>query len=380
MKLIKTWLRFIREWIRHHALAFFVGLGAVALGAWLEFSSSRIWESTVRIFQPEFGQPDWIVMFFWSTAFVWIIAFANQLGRAETEERRRIRELEQTIVRAPNPMVFKSYQTLCLNTVSKALLAMEPTESDTPNEKMKHLAEAFQLILEAVAKLAATFRGTPDSKAYGANIMLLVGRASTGEPFPTWLVDQLRFHRKNDSRSLEAMLYLHPSLMLRNRAEATHPAVPVFAIPVPDRSIAGYERLMLPGAASALVTGKSVVYEDTRGMAKMLSDFDILIREEVTQYFSDDGEGKAIVSFASYQITDGQSPLGVLNIDCSETGLLGPEPEHYPTFDALVASITRMIAPQVVQYARLLQDTLGSLDTSRDSHMEHDDPNTPNPK
>jgi hypothetical protein len=80
---------------------------------------------------------------------------------------------------------------------------------------------------------------------------------------------------------------------------------------------------------------------------------DRLTRDQIREYFSDKGPGRHIKSFASFRLGTGLNPIGILNIDSSEPGVLGYTQDYYPTFHALLAPIMAALALNVQAYAQL---------------------------
>lgn len=112
-------------------------------------------------------------------------------------------------------------------------------------------------------------------------------------------------------------------------------------------------RRTLPGAPTALAgEDPASVQEDTARMADQCRHLGP-VADEVGEYFGASGEGKDIKSIASFRIGPREEPVGVLNIDSSETNVLGPDDQFYLTFRALIAPTLEMLAPVVKEYALL---------------------------
>jgi hypothetical protein len=144
--------------------------------------------------------------------------------------------------------------------------------------------------------------------------------------------------------------------------------VPLISLAVIRRNAATDEYdLVLPGAPAAVVhedvCGLSV-HHDTRTIAEDCASFDSRVRERIADYFSPNGEGQDIRSFASWRIGPRETPLGVLNVDSDRTYVLGTDPVYYVTFSALVTPMLSLLEAALTRYRELLVDELGMPPTA----------------
>jgi len=351
-RLSKPQLQLIgRPWI-----AAGIAFGSLAIGGVLAVWPSRISDATALFIEgPRDGDVACWVVGFWIAVFLWTGVLFLRLKEDDRAADERVRELTAAIHRAPNYDAIKGFRRTFQELASN--LANIP-ESEGKSE----LAERIVAALLIIAALARTFRGATEEVRYGANIMLVVRpNAAIADGYAQEILSALRFFDRTSAslHGLSGILYLPQELLYHSTVGGDATRIPVIALPVP-RS-AEHERghrLALPGAPLALLEGGASVYEDARDMAAHCADLAAPIRQEVAEYFGPRGAGEMIGSLASFRIGDEHSPVGVLNIDCSETYLLGPTFEYYPTFYALMAPILQLLADPVTRYARLTVEEL----------------------
>lgn len=336
-------------------IAWILAFGSVSIGAVLSLWPLEIREATKRfIFGPRGVLEVWVLLFWLASGFWSYVLYRRLKSDLQTEDER-VADVLRAIHRAPNYEVVKNYPEYFSRAADAISLTAEATGS--PEEKLRALETGLQVVLTLVAGMTQEFARASDETSYGANIML-VARPDPLIPtgFDPRLLDKLRFYDREggNAASLFAVLYLPQTLLLRNAKDRPVRDIPLISLPVPHstNNTMG-NRLALPGAPWALLTGKQSVEEDTRRMASECTDFAKPIISEIDHYFSEAGDGRHVRSFVSYRIGDEERPIGVLNIDCNRTNVLGPEPEYHPTFYALITPLVRLLRKSVSQYGQL---------------------------
>jgi hypothetical protein len=336
-------------------IAWILAFGSVSIGAVLSVWPVEIREATKRaIFGPRGALEVWVSLF-WLVCGFWSYVLYRRLKSDHQTEDERVADVLRAIHRAPNYEVVKNYPEYFRRAADAISLTAEATGS--PEEKLRALETGLQVVLTLVTGMTQEFARASDNSSYGANIML-VARPDLTAPsaFDRKLLDKLRFYDRvgGNAASLFAVLYLPETLLLSNAKDRAHRDIPLISLPVPSstKNEMG-NRLALPGAPWALLTGTQSVEEDTREMASECADFAKPIISEIDRYFSEEGDGRHVRSFVSYRIGDENAPIGVLNIDCNRTNVLGPEPEYHPTFYALITPLIRLLRKSVFQYAQL---------------------------
>jgi hypothetical protein len=343
-----------RPWRERPKGAFLIAAGSFVLGAALSVWPPEIRDATRRFFYGPRGDVEWLVLAFWTVALLWTRALWNRLHADEEHETAQQAGLQSAIWRAPNPQVLTDYPTYY---AAAAEVITRLGDVDDPGTRFDELEKAIQAVLTYIIGIAKQFSSIrPTTAVYGANVMLIARPDDEPHDFVERLVGVLRFHDKEGSglQGLQAILYMPPGLTARLATAAPY-AGPVIALPVPrrGRTPEGYA-IALPGAPQALLGGATSVYEDTRRISEYCQDFSAPIRSSVQRYFSEDGDGKHIRSFASFRLGDSRVPAGVLNIDSSDTHLLGPDKSFYPTFYALITPFLWLLAKPARAYARML--------------------------
>lgn len=203
------------------------------------------------------------------------------------------------------------------------------------------------LVLAEVARFAKSFGGRNDAK-YGANLM--IARSVQEAKTDPALGGRLRFFDKDRESwaSLRAVLSMEERFLVsdhEDRSASTKRAVPVICLPVPLTALGASGRwLALPGAPMTLLDDRPGIHQNlTQFVAdcRAFGDFRQSVIDEVAAYFAT--EAKSVQSFASYKIGSN----AVLNLDCSETCLLGEEEEFIATFSALVLPTQLLVADLV---------------------------------
>lgn len=336
-----------------------VALIPVVLGAILAIWPKEIQDATQAAVLGPRGPLHFWVTVFWLVVIGWTWLLYLRLRSDDQKESSRLRDLTSAIHRVPNYAVVENYADY-FDAITAKLSAVATSEDPV------QLAGGIRAAMVIVAGLARDFRRGGSHVHYGANVMLHTRPrpALFVRCFDDEILNALRFfdRSQSDPCALSAILFLPSPLLYAGGSADERRTVPVIALPVPHtaRDTQGHV-LALPGAPWALLTGTASVYEDARLMPDHCLDFAAPIRTEITAYFSEQGAGREIRSLASFRIGDELEPVGVLNIDCAETHLLGSTPEYYPTFFALMTPVLRLLVEPVTRYAALtLGHTAGS--------------------
>ncbi len=319
--------------------AFVIALLAAAVGLCGSLFSSEIKESTARLLRGPRGSLDVLVLLFWLISLTWAVLFYMRLI-AESDEKKR---LERAINRCPNPQVLRTYHA------SFAAVAAALDRAKALPETMEGLKQLGARLREALKELLNFCRNFSDpvqGTLRGCNVMLVRNGS-----FAQGCLDKLRFHPDGHTTSDLLAILEMPSALVVSSSETPH--VVSIALPVP-RELKGKHGTIraLPGAPNALLTGKLSVHRDTRQMLAECTDLDGEVREELRRYFSDDGDGRNVRSFASVRVGTADDPVAVLNFDYAEPDLLGPS-EYYGTFLALLAPMLHLLREPLDRFARL---------------------------
>jgi hypothetical protein len=313
-------------------------------------------------------RPHFTSAVFWGGGLFWIVLLHLRIVAEDLNRREQISVLQRAIVRSPNvdlvedfPELFQKAAGLTVapsSTEHVALLSQAENRSKAI-DRQKELERSIQAILQLIAAMAKSFGRGTENTHYGANVMLVEKRGEDlTAPFRSGIAQHTRLtgHTPPELVGVNAIVYL-----LKALADVTDPKHPtrtldVFALPVPaNRKDDRGRRLALPGAPWSLLTGQMKVYEDAQRIVERCQDFSAPVRDQIEAYFGKHGDGESIRSFLSYRIGSVGDPIGVLNIDCSRTHLLGAAPEYYATFLALLRPMVHLLAVPVAEYSWLNQ-------------------------
>lgn len=335
-------------------VAWILAFGPVVLGAILSIWPAEIRDGTKLLLRLELRDSGGWVLAFWGVALVWAYLLYRRLNVDHQTEDGRLAEVLRAVHRVPNYQVIVSYPDYFQQAADA--IAKTAAAGGTTEETLTAIEAGIQAVLTLIAGMTAEFARASDDTSYGANIMLVARPGQAGTPFDDQLMDGLRFYDRagGNPSSLLAILYLPQALLLGHMADRPKRTIPLISLPVPHtpKTAAG-ARLALPGAPWALLTGTQSMEEDTRDMATECADFAKPIISEIDRDFGEGGGGRDVRSFVSYRIGDEIAPVGVLNIDSNHTFVLGPEPEYYASFYALVTPLLRLLRKPVTQYAQL---------------------------
>lgn len=368
------------------------------------------------------------VVWDWETTVFWLclLAFTRALwARLRADDRKqddRDLELQHAIHRCPDLNVLRYYPAW-LSAFKTALFEDWPDGALPAAERREIIARNIRSAMLVVGGMARQFARAEGAR-YGANVMMyLRNDPDNAGHFPASILNALRFHDASAVAGFEALLHLPGELLVadidaeekrlasppdsiqltldvgshsssdgargsdgatsvrRNGAPGSNANgagegarhVPLISLAVlrPNSATGEYD-LVIPGAPAAVVhedvCGLSV-HQDTSKIANECADFDTRVRERIATYFSPQGEGGDIASFASWRIGPREDPLGVLNVDSDRKLVLGVSPEFYFTFSALVTPMLTLLETAVWEYRELFASAVslptGALEWER---------------
>lgn len=333
-----------------------------------------------RLYQGEWGGGPYLAA--WVAAAVYLLWVALLFVGARAERAHHEEELiaerktfERALFRTPNLDVLRSYPNVYRRIGAairdpgvkidlKTVEAVQGGAQDIAVERRELLTDALRTVLLGVAELGKTFGRRPDEAVYGCNIMLVQTPQGEGaDRFPCLTTRELVFSDRiaGDYGGLRAVLYTVNALTVDTTdGEGLAYKRTEIALPVPAGSGA-YQPPFLPGAPLVFAEGNPRVYEDTRKLVEQCRAFSEPVRGAIEAYYSagdvarkvDPGAGYRVRSFACYRIGTDDDPIGVLNLDCDHTHLLGDEEGYYPTFAALLTPILDLLMEPVGAYSWL---------------------------
>lgn len=332
--------------------ALVIAVLAFLLGLIGTLFTDPIREGTRLLFSSGARSPNWWIIAFWFASLFWALLFYVRLI-AEAEERR---SLQSAISRCPNPRALEGYKSF-YERLEQTLAPCADIKGEDESALLA-LGKNLQAGLRLIVDFARVFADPVQNAPRGCNVMLVGVPAD----LPPEVKSRVRFvPPEHNLVSLRAILFMVPDLIVSADQEGKPVAghVPAIALPVPKGIYAPRgSRTALPGAPVALLTGVLSVHRDTRKLLEDedeqgYDDFDGEVRKELTQYFSVNGEGKNVRSFASVRIGNEDRPVGVLNLDYSEPGILGDD-DYYGTFFALISPVLVLLREPVERYGKLV--------------------------
>jgi hypothetical protein len=339
-----------KGWALQVFTRFITSIGPLVFAAWISVDGGNISASTQQFIQDPFsGNINWYVCTFWAALIVWTRSLYLRLDQEDKFETKYRATLMRTLYHLPDLSILWNYRQYhaIVNGISRRQSSYRCSNGNVDTEKV---ASDIRIILAVIAEMAQVFAKSED-EIYGANIMLVLNKKDTARVNPS-VRDRVRFLGDQQSiDALDGLLVLPDDLAVKDtRSDSAEPTrdYPLIALPIRR----GPPDLVLPGAPTAVLEGDLVsVHEDTRELADECQGFSRPVREEVRRYFSAEGEGSEIRSFAAIRLGGGEEPVGVINIDTDGTNVLGGEEEYYPTFWALLRPLLDLTIPLVTLYA-----------------------------
>ena len=282
---------------------------------------------------------------FWGALAVWGILFYAHTNVVRGRESEASKQLERLVIRAPHRGVFAE-ASKCVRVAMGGLRAARlAPEAD----RSVQATGAIREVLQEIARFAKAFGGRTDAK-YGANIMIALSVAEV-QAQPKFR-ERLRFFNPEEEvlASLRAVLFMDERFLVSDVDGAAHASVnarpiPLICLPVPQATHNKDGRwIALPGAPMTFLDEHPNIHQNLTDFVRdcrEFGDFRPSTVDSVAKYFKSDGG--AIQSFASYKI----GGTAVLNIDCSETRLLGEEMDFITTFSALLLPTQLLLAELV---------------------------------
>lgn len=314
-----------------------------------------------------------LTLSFWIGLVVWARLLYVRLTVDEERRRKRVEELDRTveelkgaIFRAPNPTVYERAKTTFDRTVEQIdrAAAITARRGNDPAVRRVMCRTQIQAVLEALVEIVKGFTVRGDSAiSYRANVMLMEEcRPGERPPFPPALMHRVHFYDAEHfaEHKLLGLLYI-PSELTSPRTPGGGGGIHSLVLPVPFKERDGEIRRALPGGPWAFLTGEMSVYEDTRLIDSQWPELDAAALRDLRAHFAEGGTGSHVRSFASFRIGNRGAEVGVLNLDCNCTNILGTEPGYYATFHALIGPFLRLLASAVTEYETLARNELLDL-------------------
>ena len=373
------------QWIDKRPVAFVLAYGAVLVGVWAEFDNElgialgRAIHNLIKVVTEGTLTPlgdrvhvrtgVFLVLLLVIATLLW-----KRLKADDQRQDERTLGTLRALYRVPNISVVRTYAEGYWPAFVNALQETWPDEAVPPEEQRPAMARAIRDALAVIIQMAHEFaRG--GAAQYGANIMLIIGRNDAAPmPFPKSFVEKLRFHSHGALDELWGLLYLPDELVVENLEDVKERRIARIVLPVPYTEPDDSHMLVLPGAPMAVLRGGQVVQEDTRRISEECADFSAPVRDELGTYFSEKGDGRDVLSFASFRLGTYESPIGVLNIDSDRTHVLGLEDEFHDSFHALIRPMTDRLSSAVVEYAALWEPQIAQLSAEPSEGAELDSP------
>jgi hypothetical protein len=354
------------HWIDRRLVAFVLAYGAVLLGVWAEFDNEvgpalgRALQNlssavTTRSMRPLIAPIHARTAVFTVLLAVIATLLWKRLKADDRKQDERTLGVLRALYRVPNISVVSQFAELYWPRFVEALWEDWPDDSKPTTEQRAAMGRNIRNALAVIVAMTHQFaRG--ERARYGANIMLMIG-PSGPHYFPDELVKKLRFHSPNALGELAGLLYLPGELLVANLPGYPERTIAHIVLPIPFKATDDRQRrLVIPGAPQAALRGGGPsVHEDTRRIATECADFSAPIRDEIAHYFSDEGDGKDVRSFASVRLGNASDPIGVLNIDSDQPYVLGHEDEFYVSFYAMLRPMLDVLGQAVTEYADLLE-------------------------
>ena len=288
---------------------------------------------------------------------------ANTLIEAQgrmIEAQGRMEEQADALMRTVRTMPPDGFLALSASLYLEADAALSTVFDPPPGRRDPELiAEAIRGVLRAVAILAQEFDRKPGTPVYSANLMVFRSSAELHPLDLQFFQDRLRFAPEEwKVEDLKGVLYLRKDLSTAAADEEADP-LPEFtelelALAIPWRHLAnhripGENRMryrVVPGAPIAFVTRSVSQITDTFEIDTWCEQNTLLTTDEITpivKYFEED-IGSLLRSFVSIALMPSylpelgfHDPIGVLNIDCNEVGILSAGGE---TLEQFVTAVT----------------------------------------
>jgi hypothetical protein len=350
-----------------HLMTWVIMILAGFLGIWGSIASAQISADLGRFFRAFSqgaavgGASDATIAFVVLAVLVWPILLYLRLVAVEVGQREQVRRIKGAIHRAPSRIVIDDYPD-DFKKAAAVIDALVANDALNPPCDEKAIEEALRGVLHFVGRMADKFSHSPQQVRHSVNLMMVADPATLNGDQVATLESGLRFADRR-LREYHRVLWLPVTLAVDE--DGSRVPVPRIALPVPSEAeSARGKKLALPGAPWALLTGRQSVYQDTRRLHEEWSDLHADVRAELLEYFSEGGAGELVRSFTSFHILSGvdETSAGVLNIDATDTCVLGPDPEFYGTFRALITPYLGLIAAPLVA---LTESILGGSDLFR---------------
>lgn len=283
------------------------------------------------------------VFLYWFILLVWLFSYFFFVSNENSASRIATSNLRSAIFRAPNPNVFGEYELL----FKKIRNLVLENESLHANETFK-LELGLKSILENICELTSIYSNTTDTHIiYGANIMLYLPMNLHRDLIIKLRQNQLQWiHlRETDLDTFSGVLYLVPNLVFKTGG-TIEPNNDMSSITLPVINLEDKEQAVLkniPGAPIAAVDER-FVFSDVRS-SKAYRHLGLAEVNAAKEYWTKKLSSiRSVMSFSipykwnNVEIDEklNLDIIGVLNIDSTNTNILGTDKEYYTTFISLL--------------------------------------------
>lgn len=319
----------------------------------------------------------------WSLVVTWVFAYALRQGAVKAEHEGEVDRIRGIMLRSPNPSLLDYYPEII---GQLRVVVREGLRDFKANQDPDRIAKAIGECVNLICSMTSQFPQGMARRVYRGNVMLYWRRAEPGERerFGRVKNELVGFPLASQSQSnatimseenLRGALELIPALTGTNldkpeMHKRALDAVPHTSLPVPNAMLSAAGRYnTFPGAplvvfAEPLNVVPSI--KDIEQFCETEMEHPETTRQEVIAYFRV-GAGADVRSFLSYRIGDGDSPVGVLNVDCEVENLLGADEQFYLTYRALLDPMVAIMEPLVRRYRDACKRQALALDGAEDS-------------
>lgn len=332
-------------------VSLYPGVAAVLLAFFKDpiINSSRLASQYLQQYQGTKDYTlDWLVFLYWALLICWVVCYFTFVTNESDANKKTTDTLKSAIFRAPNPKVFGEYEIFY-----KQIMAQ--LNQINSADILKHEIN-IQKVLQAICELTSSYINHKDSKViFGANIMLFLPyklNKKEIEKISVKTAEWIHF-KGNKLDTFNGVLYLIPELTYTTSTGTKKANCPSISLPViKGRDEHEIAILNIPGAPRAAIEGK-FLFSNVKNIEayRHLGDSEC---ENAENYWKNIlPEVNSIFSFGipydwgDPEITDA---IAVLNIDSTQTDILGTEIEYHTTYISLIYPILCQLAPHLKDY------------------------------
>lgn len=288
------------------------------------------------------------ILICWLLAHFLINVFKNM------NERRNQRKywkhstgIHRAILRSPSAQVLKNFDKNLRALWTEELEDFFDEVNEDSQGRINNASEKITKTLTFILEITSKFAQRSQEK-YSANIMISDPNLNENE--------RLRFTH-GDSSNLFTVLNYRSDLAVHEIGQLGDPLVPAEDVLLPVYKSA--ENKVLPGAPLTFHKGRLVCYESTNELTDWMRDrgWEQEIVSEVENFFGpedtmdQEGMDGQLASFLSARIGGQDNPKGVLNVNCTQEGILNCDREYWITYRALLEPLLIILDRLVHQYS-----------------------------